>query len=114
MKNDLKTRQMEKSYHVLFSQIADHCIAHGIDTKTVTDKLDRYRVDVTPQFVKSTWRAILESLTGKTSTKEQTREDVKMVQEEFGRFWSELTGETFDWPSISAQMTEQLDDKKFQ
>lgn len=107
-----KTRQQEKAYHMLFSNIANHCVAHGIDVKTVTDRLDRYEVSVTPQFVKGTWKAILTSLTGKTSTTEMTKEEVKQVQEEFGKFWSELTGETFDWPNINdllhAQLAERL------
>lgn len=113
MEETQKSRQQEKSYHVLFKQIADHCVAHGIDTKTVTDKLDRYRVDVTEKFVKGTWKAILESLTGKESTTEQTKEDVKLVQEEFGKLWGEITGESFDWPSIENQMRDQLDDDKY-
>lgn len=109
-----KTRRQEKAYHVLFQQIADHCVANGIDTKTVTARLENYRVDVTHLFVKSTWRAILQSLTGKTSTKDQTKEDVKLVQAEFAKFWSELTGEAFDWPSIESEMDKQLDDKRYQ
>ena len=109
-----KTRQQEKSYHVLFQQIANHCIETGIDIKTVTNKLENYRVDVTQQFVKETWKSILFSLTGKTSTKDQTKEDVKLVQAEFGKFWSELTGEIFDWPAIETQMLQNLDDPKWQ
>lgn len=99
-KEDPKTRQMEKAYHVLFQQIADHCIANSIDMKTVIDKLERHRIDVDAKFVKSVWRAILETKTGKTSTIDQTREDVKLVQAEFTKFWEELTGERFDWPAI--------------
>lgn len=110
MREDPKTRQQEKAYHKLFSQIADHCVAHGIDMKTVIDKLERHRIDVDAKFVKSVWRAILETKTGKTSTADQTREDVKLVQEEFGKFWGELTGETFNWPSIEAIMLDQYDD----
>lgn len=110
----LKTRQMEKSYHVLFQQIANHCIENGIDIKMVTTRLDRYRVDVTQQFVKSTWKAILQSLTGKTSTTQQTKEDVKLVQAEFGKFWEELTGQQFDWPAIENQMLQNHDDPKWQ
>lgn len=108
-KEDPKTRQMEKAYHVLFGQIADHCVAHGIDLKMAHEVISRYEVAVTKEFVKSTWRAILKAKTGKTSTTEQTREDVKLVQEEFGKLWGEITGESFNWPSIETLLLEQTD-----
>lgn len=94
-----KTRAMERAYHLLFSQIANYCMNHGIDTKTVTDHLERYRIDVDAKFVKDTWKAILLSKTGKTSTTQMTKEDVQSVQEEFHRLWSEITGENFQFPS---------------
>lgn len=110
MKEDIKTRQMEKAYHVLFKQIADHCVANGISLQMALEALERYQPEVDEKFVKSSWRAILKAKTGKTSTTEQTREDVKNVQEDFGKVWSEITGETFDWPSIESQMFNGLDD----
>lgn len=97
-----KTRKQENSYHVLFTQIANHCMNHGIDTKTVIKHIERYRIDVDAQFVKSTWRALLYSKTGKTSTTQMTKEDVDSVKEEFGRLWSEITGEYFPFPSKDA------------
>lgn len=112
-KEDLKTRQMEKSYHLLFKQIADHCVAHGIPMKLVVERMNQYQMDVDAQSVKNTWKTILKSKTGKTSTTEQTKEDVKIVQEEFGRLWGEITGETFDWPAIETQMRNQLDNDKY-
>jgi hypothetical protein len=111
MKEEIKTRQQEKSYHKLFQQIADHCVANGIDMKMVLDKLLLYRVEVDSASVKSVWRSILTTKTGKTSTKDQTREDVKNIQPEFAKFWEELTGEKFDWPSIENIMLNQLDER---
>lgn len=113
-KAKLKSRQQEKSYHVLFQQIADHCIAHGIDTQTVTTMLERYRLETDAEFVKSVWRVILQNKTGKTSTTQQTTADIKLIQPEFERFWTEVTKEKFDWPSIQTEMDKQLDDKKYQ
>ena len=113
-KEKLKSRQQEKSYHVLFQQIADHCIAHGIDTQTVTTMLERYRLETDAEFVKSVWRVILQNKTGKTSTTQQTTADIKLIQPEFERFWTEVTKEKFDWPSIQAEMDKQLDDKRYQ
>jgi len=99
-----KTRQQEKSYHVLFSQIANYCMEHGIPMKLVLDHMNQYQMDVDTQAVKNTWKCILKSKTGKTSTTQQTKEDVKIVQEEFGRLWGEITGVAFDWPSIENEM----------
>lgn len=110
MKEEPKTRQMEKAYHLLFRQISDHCIAHGIDQKTILDELKSYEVSTSPQFVKEVWRVIMHTLTGKTSTTEMTREEVKQVQEVFGKFWGEITGEIFNWPSIETQMLSNYDD----
>jgi len=99
-----KTRQQEKSYHKLFQQIADHCIAHGIDMKMAMEMVERHRPEVDAKFVKSTWRAILKSKTGKTSTIEQTTTDIKNIQPEFAELWTSITKESFDWPSIEKQM----------
>ena len=109
-----KTRQQEKAYHVLFQQISDHCTSVGLDQKTILSKLSKYEVSTSPQFVKSVWRSIMLPLTGKESTKDMTREEVKQVQQEFGKLWSEITGIGFDWPSIENQMLQNLDDKKWQ
>ena len=103
-KEKLKSRQQEKSYHVLFQQIADHCIAHGIDTQTVTTMLERYRLETDAEFVKSVWRVILQNKTGKTSTTQQTTADIKLIQPECERRWTEGKKEKLKWPSIQAEM----------
>lgn len=95
-----KTRKQEKSYHKLFEQIADYCVAHNINLKMALEKINKYEPAVTPEFVKSSWRAILKAQTGKDSTKEQTKEDVRLVQRDFAQLWLEITGERIDWPSV--------------
>lgn len=110
---ELKTRQQEKAYHKLFSDISNYCMEHGIPMKLVVEAMNQYEMDVDTQSVKNTWKTILKSKTGKTSTTEQTKEDVKIVQEEFGRLWGEITGVAFDWPSIENQMLN-YDDPKYQ
>ena len=107
-----KTRQQEKSYHKLFQQIADHCVAHGIDMKMAMEMVENHRPEVDAKFVKSTWRAILKAKTGKTSTKDQTTADVQNVQKDFGALWTEITKENFDWPSIEKQMLYDYYDKQ--
>lgn len=109
-----KSRQQEKAYHVLFQQIADHCIANSIDLKMVMDKIERYQVAVTKEFVKGTWKAILETQTGKQSTTEQTKEDVQNVQKDFAELWKEITGESVDWPSVENQYLSDLDNEQYQ
>lgn len=103
---ELKSRQQEKSYHKLFGQIADHCVATGIDVKMAMEKIEKHEVTVTQEFVKQTWRAILKSQTGKDSTKDQTKEDIKGVQPVFSELWREITGETINWPSVENQHLE--------
>ena len=104
----LKSRQQEKSYHKLFKQIADHCMNHGISMPMVMEHIKQYQIDVDEDFVKDTWRAILKTKTNKTSTTQQTKLDIKVVQPEFERLWSEITGEKFDWPSIDRLAFETL------
>ena len=101
-----KTRQQEKAYHKLFGQIADHCVATGIDLPMAMEKINKYEVAVTKEFVKQTWKAILKAQTGKESTTEQTKEDVKIVQRDFAELWREITGETINWPSVENQHLE--------
>ena len=103
MSEELKSRQQEKSYHQLFTQIANHCVATGIDVKMAMEKIDRHEVIITPEFVKQTWRAILKAQTGKESTKDQTKEDIKGVQLVFAELWKEITGERIDWPSVESK-----------
>lgn len=110
----LRTQQQNRSMHKLFNDISLHCMSTGIDIKTVTEKLEHYHVEVTPQFVKETWRTVQRAAVGKESTTELTTAELKIVQEEFGKLWSEITGEVFDWPSISSLMDAQLDERKYQ
>ena len=107
-----KSRQQEKSYHKLFQQIADHCVAHGITMEMAMEMVEKYRPEVDEKFVKSTWRAILKAKTGKTSTTEQTTTDIKNTQPEFAEMWTSITKESFDWPSIEKQMLYDYYNKK--
>lgn len=109
-----KSRLQEKSYHKLFQQIADHCVAHGIDLKMAMDQINKYEVAVTPEFVKSTWRSILYTQTGKRSTTEQTKDDVKNVQRDFAELWKDITKEEINWPSVENQYLSDLDNEKYQ
>lgn len=102
-----KTRQQEKSYHVLFGQIADYCVEHNINLKMAIEKVAKYEPAVTSEFVKSTWRSILFAQTGKKSTTEQTKEDVKNVQRDFAELWREITGQTINWPSVENRHLEE-------
>lgn len=101
-----KSRQQEKAYHKLFGQIADYCVEHNINVRMAMEKVAKYEPAVTTEFVKSTWRAILKAQTGKESTTEQTKEDVRLVQRDFSELWREITGETINWPSVENQYLE--------
>lgn len=99
------TRLQQKSIHKLFGQISAHCVAVGLDQKSIVNALDAYQCPTSPQFVKETWRAMQVAITGKTSTTDLTRAEVDQVYDVFNKFWSELTGEHFAFPSIEALLT---------
>lgn len=98
---EARSSQQNRALHKLFGDIAAHCVGAGIDQKTVTHRLTAYAVPVSPQFVKETWRAMQIALTGKESTKDLDRREIDQVYDVFNKFWSELTGETFRFPSFS-------------
>lgn len=95
-----RTIAQNRALHKLFNDIAYYCVESGIDQKTVVKSLEAYPVSVSPQFVKETWRAMQIALTGKTSTTELNKKEIDQVYEVFNKFWSELTGEHFAFPSI--------------
>jgi hypothetical protein len=84
----------------MFDEIAYHCIQSGIDQKIVLDHFEKMETPVTPAFVKETWRVIQLNMYGKHSTASLTTTELKNVEEVFGRFWSELTGEPWFFPSV--------------
>ena len=97
-----RTNTQNKSLHKLFENISTHCIAHGIDQKTVVDHLKAYECPTTPEAVKATWKVIQVAMTGKTSTTELTTGEIDFVFGAFSKLWSEITGEYFPFPSYEA------------
>jgi hypothetical protein len=104
------TRQQNRSLHKLFADISAHCVQTGLDQKAIVSALENHPIPVSPQFVKDTWKAMQFSLTGKRSTQELERKEVDQVYDVFNKFWSELTGEHFAFPSIEEMLFLQLDD----
>lgn len=104
-----RTNQQNRALHKLFNDISAYCVETGIDQKTVLDSLKSYEVSTSPQFVKEVWRVIMHTLTGKKSTTELDRKEIDQVYDVFNKFWSELTGEHFPFPSWE-EMTLQYDD----
>lgn len=98
-----RTPLQNRSMHKLFNDISLYCIEHGIDMQTVLAHMQDYRVQVSTEAVKATWKAIQASALGKHSTTELTTSELKSVQEEFGKMWSEITGQHFEWPSAESQ-----------
>lgn len=107
---DLLTRQQQKSIHKLFNDISNYCIETGLDQKAVTSHLTGYDIPVSPQFVKEVWRSMQIAITGKKSTTELDRKEIDQVYEVFNKFWSELTGEHFAFPSIETLLDSKRDD----
>ena len=97
-----RSENQNKALHKLFGDISKYCVETGLDQRAVVTALDSYQCPTSPQFVKETWRAMQIAITGKTSTKDLTRPEVDQVYDVFNKFWSELTGEHFAFPSIEA------------
>lgn len=107
-----RTISQNKALHKLFGDISSYCVETGIDTKTVTSALTDYPTPVSPQFVKETWRAMQVAITGKQSTTELERKEIDQVYDVFNKFWSELTGEHFAFPSYDSLALQALLDSE--
>lgn len=103
-----RTTSQNKALHKLFADIANHCVATGIDSKPILTKLQTYPTPVSTQFVKETWRAMQIAVTGKSSTADLETKEIDQVYDVFNKFWSELTGEHFTFPSYDALAMESL------
>ena len=105
-----RTLSQNKSLHKLFTDVSSHCVSVGLDQKTVVNKLESYSCPTSPAFVKETWRAMQIAITGKESTTELTSTEINQVYDVFSKFWSELTGEQFTFPSYDAMAFATLGD----
>lgn len=110
MEKELKNRSLstEKALRLMFKQISNVCMEKGIDQKVVLDHLQKYRIQTTPNFVNEVWRVIMEGTVQRTSKKDLLQQEVDVVYEEFSKFWSELTGEHFTFPSYEALAREAM------
>ena len=101
-----RTDQQNRAIHKLYADIANHCVANGIDQKTTINTFQNFETPVTPEFVKETWRVIQTNMFGKKSTTELTTTELDRVYDVFNKFWSEVTGEHFPFPSLEAMYWE--------
>lgn len=106
-----RTTTQNRALHKLFGDIANYCVETGLDQKAVVNGLSSYAVPVSPQSVKEIWRTIQYTLTGKVSTTELTTKEIDQVYDVFNKFWSELTGEHFAFPSFTELMLNNYDDQ---
>lgn len=93
-----RTNRQNAAFHVLFQNIADHCLSHGIDQKVVINNFQKFETPVTPESVKETWRIIQYNMYNTYSTKDMTTAQVDKVYEVFTKFWSLVTKEYFPFP----------------
>lgn len=107
--NEIRTQQQNRALHKLFNDISAYCVETGLDQRTIVNALDGYSCPTSPQFVKETWRAMQIAITGKKSTTELTRKEIDQVYDVFNKFWSELTGKHFAFPSIEELLLLQHD-----
>ena len=110
----IRTSSQNKSLHLLFTHISNHCIQAGIDQKQLVDALDGYSVPTSPQAVKDIWKTLQLTLTGKESTKDLAVKEIDQVYDVFNKFISEVTHEHFSFPSIEALLLAQKDNERWQ
>lgn len=106
-----RTTSQNKALHKLFTDISNHCVSIGLDQKTVINKLESYDCPTSPAFVKETWRAIQIAVTGKQSTADLETKEIDEVYSVFSKFWSELTGEYFPYPSYESLALQALSEE---
>lgn len=106
---ETRTQQQNRALHKLFNDISAYCVETGLDQRTIVNALDSYQCPTSPQFVKETWRAMQIAITGKKSTTELDRKEIDQVYDVFNKFWSELTGEHFSFPSMEELLLMQHD-----
>lgn len=102
MKKKPRTIQTERALRLMFKQISNVCMEKGIDQKIVLDHLQKYRIQTTPNFVNEVWRVIMQGTVQKDTKADLEQKEVEVVYEEFTKFWSEVTGEHFTFPSYEA------------
>ena len=109
MQDTQRSQQQNRALHKLFNDISAYCVETGLDQKSVVHGLKDYDLPVSPQFVKEVWRTIQYTLTGKISTTELSKKEIDQVYDVFNKFWSELTGEHFPFPSLQELLLMQHD-----
>ena len=109
-----RSQATERALRLMFKQISNVCMAKGIDQKTVLDHLRKYRIQTTPDFVNEVWRVIMMGTVSKESKVDLEQREVETVYEEFSKFWSEITGEHFTFPSYEQLALQALIDNEQQ
>lgn len=103
---DQRSSKQNRAFHKLFGEIANHCVSEGIDQKVAINTFQKFETPVTPEFVKETWRVIQTNMFGKKSTTELSTAEVDRVYDVFNKFWSEITGEHFAFPSYESLISD--------
>ena len=101
-----RSSPQNRAMHKLFTDISRHCNERGIDQKTMINTFNHYETPVTPESVKETWRVIQYNMFNTHSTKHIEKEHVDMIYGVFNKFWSQLTGEHFPFPTVEDMIIE--------
>lgn len=104
-----RTNQQSKSLHKLFTDVANEMLAQGIERRTVIEDLEGYTCPIDAEFMKSVWRAIQFTQTGKKSTTELSSAEVDKVYDTFNRFLSEQYAIHVPFPSMQSLTLAYLD-----
>ena len=110
----VRSSQVNKAMHKLFSDIAGELLDKGVERRTVINDLQGYSCPIDAAFIKEIWRSIMFTMTGKTSTTQMTNQEAQKCYDVLNRFLGEEYAVHLPWPSIDALALAYLDNEKYQ
>lgn len=99
-----RTLSQNSALHLLFRQVADECVKHGVDRKFIIDKFKSGSVTgpVDEGFIKElVWKSIQVAITKKDSSAELTKEELSKVADFFVQALARW-GVEVEFPSMGA------------
>lgn len=106
-----RTNKQSRSIHKIFNDLAILCLDQNVTTEMIDQALTNYRCLVDEHYIKSVWRRIQYTKTGKMSTTELTSKEIDAVYDEFNLFFSENFAIHIPFPSLQDLMLEEWYDK---
>ena len=109
--NDKRTLQQNAALHLIYKQISDMCMEHGIDMREIVR--DEVKIQCTPENIKWLWKLLQNALFKTKSTTELKKsKQIEVVYDEFNKIMIERTNGIIclpPFPSINLLIEEEND-----